>query len=67
MSRQYVHLSGTIEMALTVGHRRDGKPALLEIRAAEAHAAGIMFGTPSGGNDNVYLAANIPAAFIDFP
>ncbi len=67
MSRQYVHLSATPEMALQVGHRRDQKPALLKIRAAEAHAAGIAFGTPSGELDNVYLVKAIPPAFIELP
>jgi putative RNA 2'-phosphotransferase len=67
MSRQYVHLSTTTDMALMVGHRRDEKPALLKIRALEAHQAGIEFGTPSGNNDNVYLVATMPSEFIDFP
>lgn len=67
MSRQYVHLSHTPEMALQVGRRRDDQPALLRIRAAEAHAAGIIFGTPSGEQDNVYLVEAVPSEFIDFP
>jgi len=67
MSRQYVHLSATPEMALTVGRRRDAAPALLKIRAAEAHRAGIAFGTPSGDVDNVYLVEAVPPNFIEFP
>jgi len=67
MSRQYVHLSARPEMALQVGRRRDAQPALLVIRAAEAHAAGIVFGTPSGEADNVYLVEAVPPQFIEFP
>jgi putative RNA 2'-phosphotransferase len=67
MSRQYVHLSATPEMALIVGRRRDTTPALLKIRAIEAHRAGIVFGTPSGEEDNVYLVEAVPSGFIEFP
>lgn len=67
MQRQYVHLSVTPDMALQVGHRRDEKPALLKIRAADAHAAGVVFGTPSGDTDNVYLVDALSPEFIDFP
>jgi putative RNA 2'-phosphotransferase len=67
MSRQYVHLSATSEMACQVGQRRDAQPALLLIRAAEACAAGIVFGTPSGGHDDVYLVKTVPPLFIEFP
>jgi putative RNA 2'-phosphotransferase len=67
MSRQYVHLSARPEMALQVGRRRDARPALLVIRAAEAHAAGVIFGTPSGEQDNIYLVERVPPEFIEFP
>ena len=67
MKRQYVHLSTTWEMAVTVGRRRDTQPALLRIRADEAHAAGIVFGTPSGREDDIYLVEAIPPEFIAFP
>ena len=67
MSRQYVHLSARPEMAHQVGRRRDAQPVILTIRAAQAHAAGISFGTPSGGQDEVYLAESLPPEFIDFP
>jgi putative RNA 2'-phosphotransferase len=67
MSRQYVHLSATPNMALQVGRRRDDQPALLIIHAAEAHAAGIVFGTPSGVQDDVYLVETLPPEFIEFP
>ncbi len=67
MSRQYVHLSVTPEMAVQVGRRRDAQPALLRIRAVEAHAAGVVFGTPSGELDDVYLVDTLPPDFIEFP
>ncbi|MDX1522042.1 MAG: RNA 2'-phosphotransferase, partial [Anaerolineae bacterium] len=67
MGRQFVHLSATPEMAGTVGRRRDTQPALLRIRAAAAHAAGIRFGTPSGEADTVYLVETVPPEFIEFP
>jgi putative RNA 2'-phosphotransferase len=68
MSRQYVHLSATPEMALQVGRRRDPHPALLLIRAAEAHAAGWVFGAPSGSDqDDVFLIEAVPPEFIEFP
>lgn len=54
-------------MALQVGQRRDARSALLLIRAAEAYAAGVVFGTPSGEQDDVYLVETIPPAFIEFP
>lgn len=65
MSRQYVHLSATPEMAFQVGRRRDDHPALLRVRATEAYAAGILFGTPSGDQDTVYLVEALPPEFIE--
>lgn len=67
MSRQYVHLSARTEMAHQVGRRRDTQPVILTIRAAAAHAAGVVFGTPSGNQDELYLVEAIPPEFIDFP
>jgi len=67
MGRQYVHLSARPEMARQVGHRRDHQPVILRIRAADAHAGGIQFGTPSGQPDDVYLVDSIPPEFIEFP
>lgn len=57
----------TPEMAKTVGRRRDHQSALLKIRAGEAHAAEIAFGTPSGSEDDVYLVEAVPPEFIEFP
>ncbi len=66
MKRQYVHLSATPDMALNVGQRRDNRPALLHIKAREAHTAGVAFGTPSGKKDDVYLVEFLPPEFIEF-
>jgi putative RNA 2'-phosphotransferase len=63
-NRQYVHLSVDEETALQVGRRRDKNPALLAVRAAEAWNAGVAFYL---GNEKVWLADKVPAAYIEFP
>ncbi len=67
MSRQYVHLAAEPDMAVKVGQRRDDQPVVLQIRAKAAYEAGVVFGTPSGGEDNVYLVDVLPSKFIEFP
>ena len=62
MARQYVHLSVDVDTAMEVGHRKDGKPILLEARAREAHGDGIAF---YEGNALVWLADYIPPDYID--
>jgi putative RNA 2'-phosphotransferase len=64
MNRQYVHLSTDRETAFMVGQRRAADPVILEVRAAEAHRAGVAFFV---GNDDVWLAEAIPAQFINRP
>ena len=61
MSRQYVHLSPTLQVAREVGSRRDRTPALLQVDAARAHADGIAF---YAGNDVVWLADAVPARYL---
>jgi putative RNA 2'-phosphotransferase len=61
MSRQYVHLSAEIETAQDVGARKGGEVVLLVIRAREAHADGVVF---YHGNEMVWLADEVPAAYI---
>jgi putative RNA 2'-phosphotransferase len=63
MSRQYVHLSVDTDMAISVGKRKSSGPVVLIIHAAEASAAGHSFYI---GNDKVWLADEVPPAFIDF-
>ncbi|MGL4521862.1 MAG: RNA 2'-phosphotransferase [Bacilli bacterium] len=60
--RQYVHLSNDIETALQVGKRRDDKPIILEIDAKRAWDEGVKFYL---GNDNVWLADNIPSKYLN--
>jgi len=58
--RQMLHLSDTLEEALTIIRRKTEQPALLRIDAAGAHAAGIPFYREG----KVYLVAFIPPAFL---
>jgi len=61
MGRQYVHLSVDRDTAMQVGRRKSQTPVLLEVRAAQAHEAGIVF---YRGNDLVWLADFIPDVFL---
>jgi putative RNA 2'-phosphotransferase len=64
MRRQYVHLSVDHETATQVGGRRAARPAILTVRAGEAHAAGVPFWH---GNEMVWLAEKVPPEFITAP
>ncbi len=59
--RQYVHLSRTRELARQVGRRKDRRPAVVEVDAAAAAAAGVVF---YAGAPDVLLADHVPAAFL---
>lgn len=61
MGRRFVHLSASIEDALSVGRRRDPKPVILEVKAGEAWRRGIPFYRPS---ERIYLAPHIPPALL---
>jgi putative RNA 2'-phosphotransferase len=61
MGRQYVHLSADAAMAAEVGRRKAAWPAILEVHAGAAHAAGIAF---YRGNERVWLADAVPPEFI---
>lgn len=61
MNRQYVHLSADQHTAAEVGRRRTPIPVILQIQAAEAHAAGLHF---YHGNGLIWLANAIPPQFI---
>lgn len=63
-ARQYVHLAINTKRATKVAVRHKGQPVILQIRAAEAHAAGIVFYHPEPEH---YLADFIPSLYIDFP
>jgi len=62
MERQYVHLSPDPGTAIRVGARHDSRPVILTVRAAKAHAAGILF---YQADEAVYLARYIPSEFLD--
>lgn len=61
MQRQFVHLSTDIPTAQQVGARHDSKPVILTIDTQAARAAGVKFYV---GNDQVWLADEIPARFL---
>ena len=63
MRRQYVHLSVDRASAVAVGRRKSDRPAVLEVAAANAHAAGVAF---RRGNEAVWLAEEIPPPFLRF-
>ncbi len=61
--KKFLVLSANKEMALRIGKRRDQKPVLLEIKAADSVDKGIKifrFG-------DLYLTSHIPARFISGP
>lgn len=60
-SRQYVHLSQDIKTAQDVAQRHDIKPCILIVHAKIAWDDGIKFCI---GNENVWLADNIPSKYI---
>jgi putative RNA 2'-phosphotransferase len=62
MSRQYVHLSVDLEMALAVGRRKHPRAVILRVDATRANAEGIAF---YRGNERVWLADFVPPAFIE--
>lgn len=64
MRRQVVHLSTDRTTALQVGRRHASAPVILAINAAEAYRAGVAFFL---GNDDVWLAAEIPPAVHHCP
>lgn len=63
MRRQYVHLSIDVSQALVVGRRHDPEPAILTIRAKEAHDNGVVFLYPGEG---LYLSPAVPSEFVVF-
>lgn len=63
MERHDVHLSAETKVTLQVGGRH-GKPVLLTIRAGEMHRAGHEFRCSA---NSVWLVAQVPPQFIDFP
>ena len=62
-ARRHVHLSADRETAARVGARH-GKPAILTVRSGAMAAAGHIFHL---SDNNVWLTAAVPLAFLDFP
>lgn len=60
-SRQYVHLSADIPMALQVGRRRDAHPVILRIDAKGAWQDGIRFHV---GTQRVWLVEAVPPRYL---
>lgn len=61
MQRQFVHLSTDTQTARQVGARHDSQPVILMVDTQAARAAGVHFYV---GNDQVWLADEIPARFL---
>lgn len=64
MERQYVHLSVDRERAFSVARRSTKNPVMLEVRAQDAQAHGLVFFQPDA---NHFLCEAIPAEFLNFP
>ncbi len=62
MDRNFVHLSETIEQAISIG-KRHGKPFVIEIDAAQLIKDGWTF---YHTGENVWLTSNIPAKYLSF-
>jgi len=62
--RPYVPLATTEEIALRIGRRRDPKPILLTIHAAQAHDKGHVF---SLSGEFLYLVTTLPPSFLSGP
>ena len=61
MSRQFVHMSLDRETAVKVAKRRSESIVVLEIAARRAYDDGVIF---YHGNEQVWLADAVPAAYI---
>ena len=60
MDRRMLHLSETIEDALSVARRKTDQPAVLRVLARQAHVRGIAFYREG----RVYLVKEIPSEFL---
>ena len=61
VERRMVHLSVTAEDAFLMAKRKAERPAIVRVRAHEAHAAGIAFYK----EQDLYLAPFIPSSYLD--
>ena len=60
VERRMVHVSRTVEEALSIARRKTASPVLICIDAQEAHRQGVIF----YAEGNVYLTASIPPQFL---
>jgi putative RNA 2'-phosphotransferase len=60
--RQYVHLSADRAWARAIAYRKSTQPALLQVHADAAHAAGVAFHNTGG---HVWLSGPIDPRFIE--
>jgi putative RNA 2'-phosphotransferase len=58
--RQYVHLSPSVNEAITVGKRRDPAPVIIVVDAVAAHAEGVRF----FASGPLFLTENVSAKFL---
>jgi putative RNA 2'-phosphotransferase len=61
MSRQYVHLTSSVDGAFNVGSRKDREPVILEVDAYKASLAGLKFYL---ADKNIWLSKFVSAEFI---
>jgi putative RNA 2'-phosphotransferase len=59
-SRQHIHLSATVETAISVGGRH-GKPVVLRIQSGKMHQEGFKFYL---SENKVWLTDSVPAQYI---
>lgn len=62
--RKYLAMTSKKELAELIAKRRDPRPVPVEIQAAKAHEARIMF---RKAGEHLYLVENLPAEYILFP
>lgn len=62
-SRQHVHLSATVETAISVGTRH-GRPVVLTVQAGQMHGDGHLFYQSENG---VWLVDAVPPQYLLFP
>lgn len=64
MSRQYVHLATTPELAMRIGKRKDPYPVLLTVEAGRAYREGVNF---YRAQELIYLADRVESRYITGP
>lgn len=61
MSRQFVHLSEDLDVAISVGKRRDKEPLIFSIDTEKARGKGLRFYI---GNQDVWLTEKVPPELL---